>query len=150
MLDHFGFTEESGAAAFNGSREVKEETTEEEGEMEKSKATEFRGMVARLNYLAKDSPDLQYPSKEVSREMARPKVGAWRKLKKVVRYLLGRKAVVWQYRWQDEVEYLETKSDSAWGGNREDRKSTSGGDFLREPLCESMEFHTRGHSVEQC
>ena len=94
LLDHFGFTEESGAAAFNGSREVKEETEEEEGEMEKSEATEFRGMVARMNYLAQDSPDLQYPSKEVSREMARPKVGAWRKLKKVVRYMLGRKAVL--------------------------------------------------------
>ena len=114
---------------FNGSRSVTEETEEEEGGMEKSQATEFRGMVARMNYLAQDSPDLQYPFKEVSRELARPKVGAWRKLKKMARYMLGRKAVLWQYRWQDEAEYLEAKLDSDWGGNREDRKSTSGGRF---------------------
>ena len=144
LLEHFGFTEESGAAAFNGSREAKEETEEEEGAMEKSEATEFRGMVARLNYLAQDSPDLQYPSKEVSREMARPKVGAWKKLKKVVRYLLGRKAVVWQYRWQEEAEYLEAKSDSDWGGNREDRKSTSGGVIFLGGHCVKTWSSTQG------
>ena len=84
------------------------EEVEDSEEMEKSEATEFRGMVARLNYLTQDAPDLQYPSKEVSREMARPKKGAWAKLKKIVRYMLGRKAVLWQYHWQDEVECLET------------------------------------------
>ena len=115
LVEHFGFDSESAAAATNGSREEKEEGEDEE-EMEKSEATEFRGMVARLNYLTQDTPDLLYPSKEVSREMARPRKGAWRKLKKVVRYMLGRKAVLWQYRWQDEVEFLETKSDSDWGG----------------------------------
>ena len=47
-----------------------------------------------MNYLAQDSLDLQYPAKEVSREMARPKRGAWRRLKKVVKYVAGRKGVV--------------------------------------------------------
>ena len=60
-------------------------------------------MVARLNYLAKDSPDLQYPAKEMSREMAKLKRGAWKRLKKVVRYLAGRRVVVWKYRYQEEV-----------------------------------------------
>ena len=80
-----------------------------------------------MNYLAQDSPDLQYPSKELSREMARPRRGAWRRLKKVVRYMLGRRAVVWRYKWQDEAEVLETKSDSDWGGTRYNRNPTSGG-----------------------
>ena len=63
----------------------------------RGEAKEFRSMVARLNYLAQDVPDLQYPAKEVSREMAKPKRGAWTRLKKVVRYILGREAVVWKY-----------------------------------------------------
>ena len=35
--------------------------------------------------------------------------------------------VVLYYRWQEETQMVETKSDSDWGGSRDDRKSTSGG-----------------------
>ena len=76
--------------------------------------------------------------------MARPRKGAWRKLKKVVRYMLGRKAVLWQYRWQDEVEFLETKSDSDWGGSRDDRKSTSGGVVFLGSHCTRCWSSTQG------
>ena len=76
--------------------------------------------------------------------MARPERGAWGKLKKVVRYMLGRKAVVWQYRWQDEVQYLETKSDSDWRGNREDRKSSSGGVIFLGGHCIKAWSSTQG------
>ena len=122
LADHFGFTKDSAAGAYNGDKERKEEP-EDEMEMGTQEAKEFRGMVARMNYLAQDAPDLQYPSKEVSREMARPRKGGWRRLKKVVRYLIGREAVVWRYEWQDEAENLETKSDSDWGaaGTTENR-----------------------------
>jgi hypothetical protein len=73
-------------------------------------------MVARLNYLSRDSPDIQYPAKELSKEMANPKIGGWRRLKKTVRYLLGREAVVWRYAWQAEVDNLGVTPDSDWGG----------------------------------
>ena len=126
LAEYFGFDEKSGASAFNGDRERKEEPEDEE-EMDKKEATEFRGLAARLNYLAQDSPDLQYPAKEVSREMARPTKGAWRRLKKVVRYLLGREAVVWWYEWQEGGSGIRIWADSDWGGSRWDRRSTSGG-----------------------
>ena len=97
-----------------------------------------------MNYLSLDSPDLQYPSKERSREMARPTRGAWRRLKKTVRYMLGVKAVVWQYGWQDEAEYMLTKSDSDWGGGREDRRSTSGGVIMLGGHCIKTWSKTQG------
>ena len=75
LAEHFGFQEDSAASAYNGDKDRKEDA-EDEIEMEKGEATEFRGMVARMNYLAQDSPDLQYPSKELSREMVRPRRGA--------------------------------------------------------------------------
>ena len=62
----------------NGDKDRKEEEGDEE-DMEREEAKIFRGLVARMNYLAQDSPDLQYPAMEVSREMARPKKGAWRR-----------------------------------------------------------------------
>ena len=126
MMEYFGFEEGVKGASVNGDKDRKEEEDDEE-EMERVEEKKFRGMAARLNYLAQDSPDLQYPAKEISREMAKPKRGAWRRLKKVVRYLAGRRAVVWKYGYQEEVQEVVVRADSDWGGNRWSRKSTSGG-----------------------
>ena len=57
----------------------------------------FRAAAARLNFLAADCPDIQFPSKEVCRHMANPTEKAFRKLKRVARYLLSRNAVQFQY-----------------------------------------------------
>ena len=73
-----------------------------------------------------DCPDIQFPIKESSRDMARPTRGSWAKLKKVVRYLVGRRRVVWHFGWQEEPTEGELLVDSDWGGGK-DRKSTSGG-----------------------
>ena len=143
LAEYFGFSGESAAAAFNGDQE-KTDDLEDEAEMDRMEAKEFRGLVARMNYLSQDSPDLQYPSKESSREMTRPTRGAWRRLKKTVRYMLGVKAVVWQYGWQDEAEYMLTKSDSDWGGGREDRRSTSGGVIMLGGHCIKTWSKTQG------
>ena len=84
-------------------------------------------MAARMNFLSLDCPDLQFTVKDSSREMANPKESSWQEAKKVVRYLVGREAVVWAFDWQDEEECSEVLTDSDWGGNRKDRHSTSGG-----------------------
>ena len=89
-------------------------------------ATEFRGVAARANYLSLDCPDLQFPVKECSREMANPTRSSWAKAKKLARYLVGRRRVVWEYAWQEEMEEALLLVDSDWGGGKE-RKSTSGG-----------------------
>ena len=97
-----------------------------------------------MNYLAQDSPDLQYPAKEISREMARPKMGAWMRLKKVVRYLAGRRAVVWKYGYQEEVQEVVVRADSDWGGNRWSRKSTSGGVVMMGGTASRLGVRRRG------
>ena len=98
LLEAFGLNEGSSGGAYNGAREVKEEVGDDE-EMSPTEATEFRGLVARMNFLAQDSPDLQYPVKEVAKDMAKPRWGRWKKLKRVVRSLVKRKAVEWRYDW---------------------------------------------------
>ena len=77
--------------------------------------------------MALDSPDLQFPIKPGCRDMANPTRGSWKKLKKCARYLLTRDKVVWLFNWQDEARYSHLATDSDWGGDKKDRKSTSGG-----------------------
>ena len=78
---------------------------------------------------------MQFPTKTCSREMSRPIRGSWRTLKKLARYLIGRKRVIWEFRWQDEPRYAQVFSDSDWGGTAKDRKSTSGGVWMLGEHC---------------
>ena len=56
-------------------------------ELQDAEATRFRGLCARLNYLAQDRPDIRYACKEASCRMARPFEGDWIRLKRIGRYL---------------------------------------------------------------
>ena len=102
----------------NGEKDVKMEAGDSE-EMEKKEGTEFRGVVARMNFLSQDCPDLQFPVKECSTQMANPTKGSWKSAKKIARYLVGRERVVSKYDWQDEGEESYTVGDSDWGGKYE-------------------------------
>ena len=62
MMEHFGFEEGVKGSMVNGDKERKEEDDDQE-EMERVEEKKFRGMAARMNYLAQDSLDLQYPAK---------------------------------------------------------------------------------------
>ena len=62
----------------------------DEDDLGKEEATSYRGLAARLQFMSQDCSDLQFPIKEVSRDMASPTEGSWLKIKKVVRYLLNR------------------------------------------------------------
>ena len=84
LLEHFGFDEKSRELSVTGVTEEEEEGDEEELNGEEARA--YRGVTARLNYLAQDSPEIQFPVKEVCRGMAKPKRGDWKKLKRVVRF----------------------------------------------------------------
>ena len=76
----------------NGEKE-EEVQVGDEVELEPREATEYRGLAARVNYLSLDCPDLQFPVKQCSREMAKPNRGSWRTLKRVARYTLGVESV---------------------------------------------------------
>ena len=125
----FGLEESSKALTHNFEKDDKCEECDEE-EMGPEEAKEFRGVTARVNFLGQDSLDLQYPVKECSRDMARPSRGAWKRAKKVSRYLVYRKAVVWKYGSQEETGEAFRASDSDWGSNSKDRRSTSNGVWI--------------------
>ena len=88
----------------------------------------FRGKAARLNYLGQDRSDVQYAAKLVCSGMSKPTVGDERRLKRVVRYLVGMEKVVWNMgEWDDGyAPEVDVFVDSDWAKG-EARKSTSGG-----------------------
>ena len=90
-------------------------------------ASEHRSVVARLNYLTADRPDLQFATKELARSMSAPTENDVQNCKKVARYLLGRPRVSMNFPWQNEENELTVFSDSDWAGCTASRKSTSGG-----------------------
>ena len=103
----------------------------EEEHLEPEDATRFRGIAARTNFLSLDCPDLRFPVKQMSREMAKPMVGSsWKRMKKVARYLINRKRVIWHFYWQDNCKSSHVRGDSDCGGRSGFRKSTSGGVWM--------------------
>ena len=105
-----------------------------------AEATKYRGICARLNYLALDRADIAYAAKECARHMAQPCVGDWALLKHLGLYLLHHPRVILHYHWQANPETLAGVSskrfgleqvlgytDSDWAGCPQTRKSTSGG-----------------------
>jgi hypothetical protein len=129
VLQKLGFDEKTKVLTVNGEKNKAEKDREEYDDQEVygEEATSFRAIAARLNFLAMDSPDIMYPVKEICREMSRPKRRSWRAIKRLARYMLGRKAVVWRYEWQSDQEVLRVYADSDWAGCSRTRKSTSGG-----------------------
>ncbi len=101
--------------------------TEEAQKLDSEKATEYRSLGARANYLASDRLDIQFSVKEICRNMSEPTVGDRRKLKRLTRYLIGRPRLVSEYEFQMRSGNIEGYSDSNWAGCRKTAKSTSGG-----------------------
>ena len=106
--------------------------------------TDFRGLAARIDFIAQDSPDLPYPAKEVSRDMSAPSVESWTRRERLARYLVTRTGVVFRYEWQDENRPLTLFTDSDWAGCRKTRKSTSGGAIMIGAHCVKAWSSTQG------
>ena len=43
---------------------------------------------------------------------------------------MGRRRVLWLFKWQDEPKHCEVLADSDWGGNAKERRSASGGVWM--------------------
>ena len=144
LLDAFGLGASSKALSHNGELRVTDDSIDDAFFLEGCEATAFRACVARLNFLGQDSPELQFPAKELSKEMAHPTQGSWNRMKKVVRFLVGRRRVLWRYAWQEEATKVQVFADSDWGGDRISRKSTSGGAIVFGKHCLRTWSSTQG------
>ena len=125
VLEALGLVEGSKSISSPGVREEDDKGCGDARKMGEDKV--YRGIVATINYLATDQPDLQFASKEACRDMSAPDGRSWGKLKRIGRYLLGRQQVVWQYPWKEGPGSWTVTVDSDWAGDRDTRKSTSGG-----------------------
>ena len=125
IMDFFGFEGNTRSLAYNGDKDDKEEDWELE-DLDREGAKSYRGIAARMNFMSLDCPNLQFAIKGCQRDMGSPKLGSWKLLKKVARYILGMGRVVWKFGWQGDFGSSFVGTDSDWGGDRRDRKSTSG------------------------
>ena len=92
--------------------------------------THFRGLAARCIYLSQDRRDWEFSAKEIRRFMSDPtKVGV-EALKRLGRYLVKRRRLVFHYPWQENVECMEVYADTDPAGCLRARKSASGGCVL--------------------
>ena len=82
---------------------------------EYAKHSPYRAVVARANYLAADRPELQYGAKEICRWMSSPIDLALRALKRLGRYVVGHRRLVFRYPWQT-VDRIDAYSDTEWSG----------------------------------
>ena len=94
-------------------------------------ATRYRRAAARINYIALDRGDIAYAAKEISRRMSCPRVRDVERIKRMLRYIKGKRRASYLYRWQNCPDKIEVYSDSDWAGCHETRRSTSGGVAMR-------------------
>jgi hypothetical protein len=144
VMEHFGFNEKTHGLTGNGHAEIRDEEGENDEKLVSGEVTSFRAVAARINFLAQDCPDLQFPAKEVCREMSSPTLRSWHKLKRLARYLVHRRAAVYRFEWQEEGYPMTLYTDSDWAGCRRTRKSTSGGVIMIGRHCIKSWSSTQG------
>lgn len=94
-------------------------------------ATDFRALAASANYFALDRPDISFSTKELCRYFSTPTTQSVEALRRLVRYLIGKKRLVWRYDFQPYTNKLSTYVDTDFGGCLVTRRSTSGGAMMR-------------------
>ena len=95
----------------------------EEGE--KVDPTLFKSLVGSLRYLTCTRPDILYAVGVVSRHMEHPTTTHLKAAKRILRYIKGTTNFGLYYTVSNDYKLLGY-SDSDWGGDIDDRKSTSG------------------------
>ena len=65
--------------------------------------------------------------KKLAMHMAAFTNANWQELKGPGRYLKGKQGLIIKYDWQSAIKVATASSDSDWAGDKQIRKSTSGG-----------------------
>ena len=100
---------------------------QEEEELSKGEATQYRAVAARLNYLSLDRPDIRHAVTVACAAMSRPTGRDWTALKRIGRFLKGKPRAAALYAWQKTPGCVTAYSDSDWAGDKATRRSMSGG-----------------------
>ena len=119
--------EESRPVSTPGTKEEGRTQEDDEIPLDAKETSKYRALVARCNYLSLDRPDISFTVKELARQMASPREGDMKRLKRFGRYLKSHPRLQQEYCWQGHQHTVKTYSDADWAGCRETRKSTTGG-----------------------
>ena len=92
-----------------------------------SSAKVYKSCVGKAMYVSHHRADIQHSVNALSKHMKQPTKGAFRRLKKLARYLMGTRDVYLELVPDQNAEALETFTDSDWADDKDTRKSVSGG-----------------------
>ena len=115
VIQDLGLKDAKGVVA-TGTKEEGMTKPDHEEKLQPYKATEYRAITARLNYLSSDRPDISFAVKELARSMSDPSYGCWDKLKRLGRYLITKPRAVIHFPYQSFPESLRIYSDADWAG----------------------------------
>ena len=90
-----------------------------------SEAKVFQSVAGLVNFIAVDRPDIQFAVKGVLGDMVKPLQISMLRLKRIVRYLRGRRELCWIYKRQSMPTEIVYETDSDWADDELTRKSTS-------------------------
>jgi len=111
--------------------EEDKKTLESKGNpMNEVDARKYRRGTARVNFMSQDRLDLSVASRLMSQNMATPKEGDEKMLKRVIRYLRRYPVSKSRFDWQERPGVVTVNIDSDWAGDKTTRKSASGGTIL--------------------
>ena len=117
-----------------GVKEVSKE--DHSGELGEAQRGKLRRLIALLNFVSQDRPDISFAAKELCREFAVPNKTSFAKLKRLVRYLCGLSRLVYEYPFLDRCpDVLDIFVDTDFAGCAATRRSTSGGAIMLGPHC---------------
>ncbi|XP_031258742.1 secreted RxLR effector protein 161-like [Pistacia vera] len=85
----------------------------------------YRSTIGALQYLTLTRPDISFTVNKLSQFLQVPTELQWQASKRVLRYIKGTRTI--SHGLQAAAKFsLECYADADWGGNLEDRRSTSG------------------------
>ena len=98
----------------------------------------YQSAVGKLLYLStRTRPDISFAVSSVARYTAKPTVDHWKAVKHILRYLIG--TINYGLLYSRTSSVCLGYSDSDWGGDLDDRKSTSGCLSNRRRTCQLAE-----------
>ena len=85
----------------------------------------FRSLIGSLRYHSITRPDIVYSVGLLSKYMEKPKESHWLAAKRILRYIKGTVDFGLLFSYNNDATLYEY-SDSDWGGDQDERKSTIG------------------------
>lgn len=121
---------------------VKDEATPKLDEERKKK---YGHCVGVARFMVNQRSGCMYATRELSKKLKDPNEADWQRLLRLGRYLVGTLDYAIWLPEDEDMEWLDTRSDTDWAGDVRDRKSTACG-CIDIGDCPVFEF-TRGQAV---